>query len=207
MATKSNIMGLFDLFRKKTPEEVLRKKIRDGFNATVSNTLKRKLGDPLLDELSLKAAIGSFYQAMKNNHQLHVVYSMFGVDSPKILEEELKYVLNKWIPNHAHIIASDKKLPPSYEESHNKKQVASSWKLKSERYFTQEEIDAVSQNVVISSQYGNSVEFVMRSSGTKCYIPLDKSSNIGDGEVLDMTKAKLLTFEMVGENDIIRIKI
>jgi len=47
----------------------------------------------------------------------------------------------------------------------------------------------------------------MRSSGTKCYIPLDKSSNIGVGEVLDMTKAKLLTFEMVGENDIIRIKI
>ena len=67
-------MGLFDLFRKKTPEEVLRKKIRDGFNAAVSNTLKRKLGDPLLDELSLKAAIGSFYQAMKNNHQLHVVW-------------------------------------------------------------------------------------------------------------------------------------
>ena len=35
--------------------------------------------------------------------------------------------------------------------------------LSLKRYFTQEEIDAVSQNVVISSQYGNSVEFVMRS--------------------------------------------
>lgn len=83
----------------------------------------------------------------------------------------------------------------------------SEWNLKSERHFTQEEIDAVSQAIVVASQYGNSVEFTMKLGGRCTYIPLDKSSNITVGEIVDMKQAKLLTLEKEGESDIVRVKI
>lgn len=83
----------------------------------------------------------------------------------------------------------------------------SEWSLKSERYFTQEEIDAVSQAIVVDSQYGNSVEFTMKLGGRCTYIPLDKSSNINVGEIVDMKQAKLLTLKKEGESDIVRVKI
>ena len=73
--------------------------------------------------------------------------------------------------------------------------------------FTQEEIDAVSQAIVVASQYGNSVEFTMKLGGRCAYIPLDKSSNISVGEIVDMKQAILLTLEKEGESDIVRVKI
>lgn len=82
----------------------------------------------------------------------------------------------------------------------------SEWSLKSERYFTQEEIDAVSQAIVVASQYGNSVEFTMKLGGKCTYIPLDKDSNITVGEIVDMKQAKLLTLEKEGESNIVRVK-
>ncbi len=82
----------------------------------------------------------------------------------------------------------------------------SEWSLKSERYFTQEEIDAVSQAIVVASQYGNSVEFTMKLGGKCTYIPLDKDSNITVGEIVDMKQAILLTLEKEGESDIVRVK-
>lgn len=81
------------------------------------------------------------------------------------------------------------------------------WKVKEERMFTQEEIDAVSQAIVVASQYGNSVEFTMKLGGRCAYIPLDKSSNISVGEIVDMKQAKLLTLEKEGESNIVRVKI
>ena len=83
----------------------------------------------------------------------------------------------------------------------------SEWSLKSERYFTQEEIDAVSQAIVVASQYGNSVEFTMKLGGRCTYIPLDKGSNVNVGEIVDMKQAILLTLEKEGESDIVRVKI
>lgn len=83
----------------------------------------------------------------------------------------------------------------------------SEWSLKSERYFTQEEIDAVSHAIVVTSQYGNSVEFTMKLGGRCTYIPLDKSSNISVGEMVDMKQAILLTLEKEGESNIVRVKI
>ena len=83
----------------------------------------------------------------------------------------------------------------------------SEWSLKSERYFTQEEIDEVSHAIVVPSQYGNSVEFTMKLGGRCTYIPLDKGSNITVGEIVDMKQAILLTLEKEGESDIVRVKI
>ena len=94
-------------------------------------------------------------------------------------------------------------------ENNNVKEhrTTSEWSLKSERYFTQEEIDEVSHAIVVPSQYGNSVEFTMKLGGRCTYIPLDKGSNITVGEIVDMKQAILLTLEKEGESDIVRVKI
>ena len=83
---------------------------------------------------------------------------------------------------------------------------AGKWEVKSTREFTEEEIKAVVQAVVVPSQYGNSVQFTMVSGGLT-YIPLDQNSNCATGEIIDLTKAKLTTLEKSGEADIYRITI
>ena len=83
---------------------------------------------------------------------------------------------------------------------------AGKWEVKSTREFTEEEIKAVVQAVVVPSQYGNSVQFTMVGGGLT-YIPLDQNSNCATGEVIDLTKAKLTTLEKSGEADIYRITI
>lgn len=80
------------------------------------------------------------------------------------------------------------------------------WSLKESRSFTQAEIDAVSQAVVVDSQFGLSVKFFMVNGGST-YIPLDPNSNSGMGEEVDLTKAKLLTLSKTGEGDIFRVSI
>ena len=83
---------------------------------------------------------------------------------------------------------------------------AGKWEVKSTRDFTEEEIKAVVQAVVVPSQYGNSVQFTMVGGGLT-YIPLDQNSNCATGEVIDLTKAKLTTLEKSGEADIYRVTI
>lgn len=83
---------------------------------------------------------------------------------------------------------------------------AGKWSVKSTRNFTSEEMQQVSQAAVVPSQYGNSVQFTM-ISGRLTYIPLDQNSNCAVGEVIDITKAKLITLEKSGEADIYRISI
>ena len=83
---------------------------------------------------------------------------------------------------------------------------AGKWEVKSTREFTEEEIKAVVQAVVVPSQYGNSVQFTMVGGGLT-YIPLDQNSNCATGEVIDLTKAKLTTLERGGEADIYRVTI
>lgn len=83
---------------------------------------------------------------------------------------------------------------------------SATWRVVEERAFTQEEINAVNQAVVVSSQYGNSVQFTMVSGGVT-YIPLSQDSDSVAGEIVDITKAKLLTLEKTGEPDIYRVQI
>ena len=83
---------------------------------------------------------------------------------------------------------------------------AGKWEVKESRAFTPEEINAVVQAVVVPSQYGNSVQFTMAGGGLT-FIPLDQDSTLGVGEVVDLTKAKLLTLGKSGENDIFRVSI
>lgn len=83
---------------------------------------------------------------------------------------------------------------------------AGKWSLKSSRKFEDEEINAVSKAEVVSSDYGNSVCFFMKSGGNK-YIALSNDSTLAVGEEVDLTKAELLTLEKEGESDILRVKI
>ena len=83
---------------------------------------------------------------------------------------------------------------------------AGKWSEKETRNFSPEEIGAVTMAVVVPSQYGNSVQF-LRKDGGMSFIPLDQNANVGVGEIIDLSKAKLVTLEKQGEADIYRVKI
>lgn len=83
---------------------------------------------------------------------------------------------------------------------------AGKWSEKSSRNFTAEEIQAVDKAVVVSSQYGASVSFLMKSGGM-AFIPLSSDSSLGVGEEVDMAVAQLVTLEKSGESDILRVSI
>ena len=82
---------------------------------------------------------------------------------------------------------------------------AGKWEVKSERNFSQDEINAVSHAVVVST-YGSSVQFTMKNGGLT-FIPLSQDSSLGIGEEVDLTKAKILTLGKSGESDIFRVSI
>lgn len=83
---------------------------------------------------------------------------------------------------------------------------AGKWAEKSRRNFSAEEINAVDNAVVVSSNYGLSVCFFMKSGG-KTFIPLSNDATVGLGESVDLQKASLITLGKQGESDIIRVSI
>lgn len=83
---------------------------------------------------------------------------------------------------------------------------AGKWSEKETRNFSPEEIDAITMAVVVPSQFGNSVQFLRKDGGMN-FIPLDQNANVGVGEIIDLSKAKLVTLEKQGEADIYRVKI
>ena len=85
------------------------------------------------------------------------------------------------------------------------KQYAGKWEVKSSRAFSQEEIDAVVQAVVVDSTYGLSVQFTMRNGGLT-FIPLEQTSSLGTGELVDLSTAELVTLGKSGELDIHRVR-
>lgn len=83
---------------------------------------------------------------------------------------------------------------------------AGKWAEKSRRNFSAEEINAIDSNVVVSSNYGLSVCFFMKSGG-QTFIPLSTDATVGLGESVDLQKASLITLSKQGESDIIRVSI
>lgn len=83
---------------------------------------------------------------------------------------------------------------------------AGKWAEKSRRNFSTEEINAVDNAVVVSSNYGLSVCFFMKSGG-QTFIPLSNDATVGLGESVDLQKASLITLGKQGESDIIRVSI
>ena len=82
---------------------------------------------------------------------------------------------------------------------------AGKWSEKNVRAFAPEEVQAVDKAEVVESQYGLSVCFFM-SGGGQTYIPLDQNSSLGIGDIVDLTKAQLVTLQRPGEQDIYRVR-
>lgn len=82
---------------------------------------------------------------------------------------------------------------------------AGKWSEKSARAFSPEEVAAVQQAKVVESQYGFSVCFMMKSGG-QTYVPLDQNSSKGEGDIIDLTKAQLVTLQRPGDEDIYRVR-
>lgn len=82
---------------------------------------------------------------------------------------------------------------------------ATKWQVKKPaRSLEQSEINQVVSAVVVPSKFGASVEFTMKVGG-KAYIPLSNDSTASVGDVVDLTKAKVIILEKDGEKDIKRI--
>jgi hypothetical protein len=86
----------------------------------------------------------------------------------------------------------------------NLKVYAGKYQVTATRKFDQEEIDAILSAVVVSSKYGYSVQFTMAKGGLT-FIPLDRDSSLGEGEVVDVRTANILTLSKQGEPDIFRV--
>lgn len=78
------------------------------------------------------------------------------------------------------------------------------WAIKEQRSFTEEEINAVLDAIVVSGKFGKVVQFTLKE-GYMTYIPLDQSSTLSIGDKIDIKSALLLTLWKKGENDIYRI--
>ena len=81
---------------------------------------------------------------------------------------------------------------------------AGNWSVINRRDFNEEEKAAVRSAQVVSSQYGSSVCFMMRSGG-QTYIPLSRDSNLAVGDNIDLDKVELLTLHRDGDEDIVRV--
>lgn len=79
------------------------------------------------------------------------------------------------------------------------------WQEVNVRPFTQEELASVTEAVVVTSTYGLSVQFTLKSGGIT-FIPLDRTSTCGCGEILDLTKASIVTFRR-GNEEIDRVRV
>lgn len=82
---------------------------------------------------------------------------------------------------------------------------AGKWSEKLSRAFAPEEIAAVEQAKVVESNYGLSVCFFMKSGG-QTYIPLDQNSSLGIDDIVDLSKAEIVTLQKPGEEDIYRVR-
>ena len=82
---------------------------------------------------------------------------------------------------------------------------AGKWSEKEVRDFAPEEVAAVEKAEVVESQYGFSVCFFMVQGG-QTYVPLDQNSSLGIGDIVDLTKAQLVTLQRPGEQDIYRVR-
>lgn len=83
---------------------------------------------------------------------------------------------------------------------------ATKWQVSNKRSFTAEEIEAVASATIKESEYGASVCFIMKSGG-QTYIPLDQNSSGNVGDLVDLSKATLITLSREGDDDIFRVLV
>lgn len=87
----------------------------------------------------------------------------------------------------------------------NLKKYAAKWNETNVRNFDKQEINYIERAIVVASQYGLSVCFMIKGGG-RSYIPLEMSSERTVGEAIDLSKAKLVTLSREGNQDIYRVR-
>lgn len=217
-------MGILNLFRRRIKDPELCR-LRDLLTVAYASGEMTAQERSTILEIAAKHNINSskFHQMLeiepdsvldaypitpkeKNEYLHELVYlmevnskhTMRAVNYVELIAKKLGYT-----PQDVHEMIEVVTSSPINNSPHKK---PNQWHIKSIRDFTQEEINAVSQAVVVSSQYGNSVQFTMVSGGVT-YIPIEQNSDSVAGEIVDITKAKLLTLEKTGEIDIYRVQI
>lgn len=80
----------------------------------------------------------------------------------------------------------------------------SSWSVKGERMFNNAEKANVVRARVVSSQYGKSICFLMKT-GKNIYLPLSTMSSREVGDTVDINNVKVITLCKEGEEDIVKV--
>ena len=83
---------------------------------------------------------------------------------------------------------------------------AGKWNLKTEVSLDAEDKAMFSSAKVVSSEYGKSVCFFLKSGG-QSFIPLSSTSSLNVGDAVNLSAAKLLTLSREGDDDILRVEI
>lgn len=91
-------MGIFDIFRKKTPEQKFREKVRDAFEESVRDAKKQLMNNPMFDGLLIEAAIGNTRKALLEVPELQVLGLMANGWIPEeVIDQECNRCLNKYL--------------------------------------------------------------------------------------------------------------
>ena len=90
-------MGLFNLFKKKSPEEVFRKKVRAAFEESVKDVRSQLTGESFFDGMLVYAAIGNMRKALLDVPELQFLGLTQDWMPEEIIDEECNRVLSKYL--------------------------------------------------------------------------------------------------------------
>lgn len=90
-------MRLFNIFKKKSTEEMFREKIRNAFENSVRDTKKHLNGDMLFDGLMVQAAIGNMRKALLEAPEIQILGLSQNWSPEKIIDEECQRVMSKYL--------------------------------------------------------------------------------------------------------------
>lgn len=79
------------------------------------------------------------------------------------------------------------------------------WIATDRRHFSAEEKEDVASATVVTSEYGKSVCFFLKS-GMQGFVPVSTLSKLQVGENVDLDKVELVTLSRQGDADILRIE-
>ncbi len=90
-------MGLFDGFRKQTPEDQLRKQISNVFEVIVNKAKREAGGDPVMGGIFITMAIGETYEELKKDNRIISLCAQEGLNYLRILDEEREKAISRYL--------------------------------------------------------------------------------------------------------------
>lgn len=94
-------MGIFDLFSKKpkTPEEVLKYKLREAFDSCAKNAKTQNVSDSLLKSSLIYGALIDLYNTLKESKETQALFTIQGLPYLELLNLELENALSRHLNN------------------------------------------------------------------------------------------------------------